>query len=93
MVRVWQTMPGQLLRFRVWDDEGVVYNDLSGDTHLLGAPSLHLLTTLAMGSANDAALDAALAAEFDFDPDQDLGAERDALLAELLRLHLIERAA
>jgi PqqD family protein of HPr-rel-A system len=93
MERVWQAMPGQLLRWRVWDDEGVVYNDLSGDTHLLGAPSLHLLATVAAGRANDAALAAALAAEFDLDPGQDVGAERDALLAELVRLHLIERAA
>lgn len=93
MERVWQALAGQLLHARAWDDEAVVYNDLTGDTHLLGAPALHLLATIGAARASDAELAAALQAGFDFEPGQDLLAERDALLAQLAHLHLIERAA
>ena len=39
-------MPGQLLRARRWDDEFVVYNDLSGDTHLIDAAAMAMLLAL-----------------------------------------------
>lgn len=93
MERVWQALAGQLLHARAWDDEAVVYNDLTGDTHLLGAPALHLLTTIGHARATDAELAAALQDGFEFGPEHNLAAERDALLDELARLHLIERAA
>ena len=93
MGSLWQALPGQRLRLRVWDDEGVVYNDLSGDTHLLGAPALHLLAAIAASGASETALSAALRDAFDFDPEHDVAAERDTLLAELAHLHLIERTA
>lgn len=43
---MWQLVPGQSLRHRGWEDEFVVYNDLSGDTHLLGADAMDLLRLL-----------------------------------------------
>ena len=42
----WGIAPGQLLRHHGWQDEHVVYNDLSGDTHLLNNIAWELLTTL-----------------------------------------------
>lgn len=42
----WQLMPGQLLVHRGWQDEYVLFNNLSGDTHLLGADAIALLLDL-----------------------------------------------
>ena len=47
--RRWRLVPGQLLRARQWDDEFVVYNDLSGDTHLLDAAAMDILLRIASG--------------------------------------------
>ena len=45
-MRRWGIAPGQSLRHRGWQDEHVVYNDLSGDTHLLSSAAWELLAAL-----------------------------------------------
>ena len=65
---------------RSWHDQTVVYNDRSGDTHLLGEPATLLLTMLQAGRGSSATLGAALSSRFELAP----GAELDADLAELL---------
>jgi PqqD family protein of HPr-rel-A system len=84
----WRLRPGQALRHRQWDDEYVLYNDLSGDTHLLGGAAIEILLALARGPATDAALAALVEGEFDIDP-ADAAAETGELLALLQRLSLI----
>lgn len=86
----WRVIPGQALAYRCWDDEAVLYNDLSGDTHLFGPAAICVLEALRPGPAPAAALAARLLAEFEFE-DADPAAELDALLAELARLSLVER--
>ena len=85
----WRLIKGQSLRYRVWDDEAVLYNDISGATHLLGPAALCVLDTLRPGPAPMAALAARLLEEFEID-DASIGAELDALLDELSQLSLIE---
>jgi PqqD family protein of HPr-rel-A system len=85
----WRLMRGQSLAYRCWNDETVLYNDLSGATHLLGPAALCLLEALRPGPAAVAALASRLRAEFEID-DEALGDELDALLGELSRLSLIE---
>lgn len=83
---MWKLIEGQTLEHRSWDDEYVVYNDLSGDTHLFGADAMHLLLRLRAGPADEEGLAAALQVE---------AADREALaltLDELGALALIERA-
>jgi PqqD family protein of HPr-rel-A system len=46
---MYRLTPGQLLRRREWDDEVVLYNDLSGDTHLLSGDAIALLLALQDG--------------------------------------------
>jgi PqqD family protein of HPr-rel-A system len=75
---MWRLVPGQSLRFRQFDDEFVVYNDLSGDTHLLGDSAAHLLSVLQQGPAASAALLDSLAAA------------HGAVLNQLSSLFLIE---
>jgi PqqD family protein of HPr-rel-A system len=88
---MWRLTPGQTLRFRQFDDEFVIYNDLSGDTHLLGDDAAHVLSVLQHGPASaDTLLDSLATA---------LGSERDAvfddqcgaILSQLAGFFLIER--
>ncbi len=76
---MWRITPGQALRRREWQGEYVLYNDISGDTHLLGADAVELLLALQQAPTPESAL---------VD-----GAEDAALLAQLQALSLIEPAA
>jgi PqqD family protein of HPr-rel-A system len=91
MKPVWRLSAGQLLDFRSWDDECVLYNNLSGSTHLIGAASLHLLQCLRGGAADVDALVDALRAEFDTEPGADLAGDVAGLLDDLSGFSLIER--
>ena len=87
--QAWRLVRGQALAYRRWDDETVLYNDLSGATHLLGQAALCVLEVLRLGPTGNAALASRLCAEFDIDSEV-LEDELDALLGELSRLSLIE---
>jgi PqqD family protein of HPr-rel-A system len=93
----WRLAPGQRLQYRCWDGECVVYNDLSGDTHVLGEFAIALLEELQAGAQPAAQL----AGLFDLDLDTDPGAPAappaspsdeliTAVLAELAALQLVE---
>jgi PqqD family protein of HPr-rel-A system len=86
---MWRVMPGQRLAFREWDGEAVLYNDLSGSTHLLDGAALDLLQVLREGPADSAALAGLLAERFDAG-DDDLASLIDDMLANLARLDLVE---
>lgn len=75
---VWRITPGQALRRREWQGEYVLYNDISGDTHLLGADAVDLLLALQQAPAPESAL---------VDDDD------AALLEQLQALSLIEPVA
>lgn len=84
----WRLVPGQLLGNKTWDGaEYVLYNDLSGDTHLLGADALDLLMLLQQGGADEQALAAALSAARGCAVAAD---ELASLLASLAKLSLVE---
>lgn len=93
MSRVWCIAPGQQLASWGWDDEFVLYNNLSGDTHLLDGDSQAILAQL---QKSPATLDALLAAFSEgLEPD-DVAALPDtitALLSNLQNLFLIESHA
>jgi PqqD family protein of HPr-rel-A system len=86
---MWRITPGQALRFRQFDDEIVLYNDLSGDTHLLGDSAMHILSELQRAPASRAALVLSLAAALDCPQDGAFDEEADALLATLAGYFLI----
>jgi PqqD family protein of HPr-rel-A system len=88
----WCLQPGQALQHRQWDGECVLYNDLSGDTHVLDEPALELLLALRRGPATRAALEAVLEKEFDIDPAA-LADDTEYLLQHLKRLYLVDSAA
>jgi len=86
---VWRLTPGQALACREWDGEAVLYNDLSGSTHLLDGAALDLLHALRDQPADAAILAARLADQFDAG-DDDLVSLIDDMLATLAGLDLIE---
>lgn len=86
---MWRITPGQTLRFRQFDDEFVLYNDLSGDTHLLGDSAMHILSELQRGPASGAALAASLAGALACPHDPAFDDEAAALLATLAGYYLI----
>lgn len=85
----WRLASGQALAYLSWDDETILYNDLSGATHLLGPAALCVLEAMRAGPAAVPTLASRLRAEFDID-DAVLEDEVQALLGELSRLSLIE---
>ena len=86
---MWRLTPGQALACREWDGEAVLYNDLSGSTHLLDGAALDLLHALRDQPADAASLAACLADRFDAG-DDDLVSLIDDMLATLAGLDLIE---
>lgn len=87
---MWKLTSGQLLEHRGWDDEFVIYNSLSGDTHLLGAAAMQILLLLKDGAGADAALLQTLRASC-ADGEPILEDELGVLLDELKSLSLVER--
>jgi hypothetical protein len=71
----WRIVPGQCLRSRSWDGQSVLYNEVSGATHLLDDATLALLHAVRAGDLT--------ADEWDDAALQDV-------LAELAKLHLVE---
>lgn len=86
---MWRLTPGQALACREWDGEAVLYNDLSGSTHLLDGAALDLLHALRDQPADAATLAARLADRFDAG-DDDLVSLIGDMLATLAGLDLIE---
>ena len=86
---MWRVTPGQALACREWDGEAVLYNDLSGNTHLLEGAALDLLHALRVQPADAATLAVRLADHFDAG-DNDLVSLIDDMLATLAGLDLIE---
>ena len=88
---MWRLTPGQTLGCREWQGEYVLYNDLSGDTHLLAEDAVLLLFAIQRGPQDAAALAARLNADY---PEANLtAAEVDTLLAQLQFLSLVEHYA
>ena len=88
---MWQVVLGQSLASREWDGEAVLYNDLSGSTHLIDGAALDLLHALREQPADGAALALRMADHFGARADDaEFLATVDAMLAELSRLDLVE---
>lgn len=78
---IWRLAPGQRLVHRCHDGECVIFNDLSGDTHLLAEPVLELLRALRDTPQSAQALAAADPATL---------ADLEEVLADLAALYLVE---
>ena len=86
---MWRVVPGQLLAFREWDGEAVLYNDLSGNTHLLDGGAVEVLLALHPAPLDAATLAARLADRFDAEGDA-LAAAIEDMLRDRAGLDLVE---
>ena len=86
---MWRLVPGQSLNCREWDGEAVLYNDVSGSTHLLEGAALDVLQALRAGPLDAAGLAERLGDHIDTE-DGDLSALIADMLAALARLDLVE---
>ena len=83
---LWDLADGQALMHRTWDGETLLFNDLSGDTHLLDAHALAVLLALQGGTQTETTL--CMAAGLSADAEG--RAELAELLADLEILSLIQ---
>ncbi|NML60357.1 HPr-rel-A system PqqD family peptide chaperone [Massilia sp. RP-1-19] len=82
----WQLTQGQLVRHMICGDEAVLYNELSGDTHLVDSDVIAVLLALRAGAAGVPELCARL------DAGADAAAGIGTILAGLRHLALVEWA-
>lgn len=88
---MWRVISPEALHFRAWGGDFVVYDSLSGSTHLLGLLAAHALLKLQETPANSGVLASSLAALMQTEMDDEFVSQIDQLLADLGRLALIER--
>ena len=79
------------LQWRSWDDEFVVYNSGSGDTHLLDPVAAEALQNLEREEASLGELTGRVGASVKTEPDSELCAYLEKLLSDFYKLGLIER--
>lgn len=75
---------------RNWSDETVAYDIRTGNTHLLEPLSTELLRRLEAGPKTSDELAAALAADFEFAPEDDVPALTAGALAKLRELGMVD---
>ena len=92
MPRVWRLNLAPQLPLRIWDGDVVVYNPLSGDTHLLDVLTGELLRLIIAGPATVTALREAAATLLEVPDDDTLGQHVGQALAALDESGLIEPA-
>lgn len=85
---MWKTT-GPLF-FRSWNEEFIVYHNLSGDTHLLGPAAAHILLQLQKAPSDTLRLCETCAQQMNLRTDDEFCLEINKILANLHSLLLIE---
>lgn len=91
MTLQWRTIGDDALEFRRWDEEVIVYNALSGDTHLLAPSAAEILLTLQNETLDMLSLARLLAGKWQCDPTPDFLDELEMTLSDMHALSLVER--
>lgn len=89
MAATWALCPGHSLMQRTWGDETVVYDPVSGNTHLLDAVATAILDRLSASDASATVIAERLRAEFETDSEEDALAAARAALASLRDIGLV----
>ena len=87
----WQLIRADALRVREWDDAGVIYDAISGNTHLIDALGLELVDLLRQRAWSVAELVTELGEALP--DDRDANALLSAKLEQLARLDLVTAGA
>ena len=86
----WRVISDSALHFRCWDNEYVIYNKLSGDTHLLGQTAGMILLRLQENPTNLMTLAEYLALFLRVELDEKFLFHIEHILADLEMLALVE---
>lgn len=86
----WKLRAGQQLRAVEGDGESVIYNDCSGETHLLSAIAVDLLQQLEKGPATLSCISTFLQNAWEFESGDELRQTVQRLLTDLDESSLIE---
>ncbi len=89
--RRWTAVSGFDLHWCSWGDESIVYNDGSGDTHLLSPVDAEALKSLQQAPANIPELAERIASALNIEADDEFFFYLETLLTQLEKLGLIER--
>lgn len=87
----WSLLKGARLHLRTWDEDTVVYNEASRDTHLLRPVDAAVLERLQKGPANIPELVDHVTKALGIEDDDELYFYVDELLEKLEKLALAER--
>ncbi|WP_334186731.1 HPr-rel-A system PqqD family peptide chaperone [Noviherbaspirillum sp.] len=86
----WQIINGSKLNARCWNDEFVVYNPLSGDTHILSRRASDMLLALQSSASDVLSLAQVLSGRWCCEIDAALLEEIEAALFDMQALSLVE---
>ena len=86
----WTVPSESRLHWQCWEDEYVVFNSGSGDTHLLDPVAAKALQSLEQKPANLSELGRRVAAALEIKLDDNLSAYLERLLSDFHRLGLVE---
>ncbi len=89
---MWRLTAETALPMRDWEGDFVVYNPLSGDTHIFDIATGETLKAVTAGMADDGQIRAHIAAFLDVPDDARLADHVGGILAHLDELGLIEPA-
>ncbi|TAN75819.1 MAG: HPr-rel-A system PqqD family peptide chaperone [Gallionella sp.] len=89
---MWRLISDHAFCFRSWNDEFVVYNSLSGDTHLLGLAAAQILLELQQAPSDAITLATSLAPLLQAEIGEEFSLQIEHLLADLDKLALIEHS-
>ncbi len=78
------------MHWRAWDDEMVIYNNTSGDTHLLGADAAQILLMLQQVPADISSISEQFATGFPAEIHEESTLQIEQILLQLHELALIE---
>ena len=79
-----------VIRCRVWNDECVIYNQLTGETHMLEDVGAEIFKLISEKTVTRPQLLQNIGSVFEFDVDFDVEQLLDNLIMEYLKLGLVE---
>jgi PqqD family protein of HPr-rel-A system len=86
----WRTIRDDAFLFRAWDDEVVIYDALSGDTHVIDAAAAQILQALQHSPSDVQNLADLLAVQLQCEPGDELNQDIEAMLSDMAALSLVE---
>ena len=89
----WSIVAGATLHWKVWDDDCIVFNTASGQTHLLDPIPALLVRQIEAGCGNSEELFSQTARLLDTDLTAELQSSLEDMLRQLDQLGLIEQSS